>query len=241
MKMPRQAVILCGGLGTRLRPLTDTLPKPLAPINGRPFLAYLIAQLREQQIQRVLLLTGYKGEMIRDYFEGRADNRIQIDYSSGPTEWETGRRLWEAREYLDDCFMLLYSDNYVLTDISKLTEIHTAGKHAITLTVRSKQNGNIKLDPCGQVVLYDSSRAEQDLDYVEIGYMLVERNEVLNEFSDTDVSFSRILGQLVRRERDGEVNSGDAYHSISDVERWKRTERYSVSYTHLTLPTTPYV
>ena len=128
----------------------------------------------------MLLLTGYKGEMIRDYFEGRADNRIQIDYSSGPTEWETGRRLWEAREYLDDCFMLLYSDNYVLTDISKLTEIHTAGKHAITLTVRSKQNGNIKLDPCGQVVLYDSSRAEQDLDYVEIGYMLVERNEVLN-------------------------------------------------------------
>jgi len=226
MKMPRQAVILCGGLGTRLRPLTDTLPKPLAPINGRPFLAYLIAQLREQQIQRVLLLTGYKGEMIRDYFEGRTDNRIQIDYSSGPTEWETGRRLWEARERLDECFMLLYSDNYVLTDISKLTGVHTAGKNAITLTVHSKQNGNIKLDPCGQVVLYDSSRADQNLNYVEIGYMLVDRNEVLNEFSDADVSFSRILGQLVRRGRVGAVNSGDAYHSISDVERWKRTERY---------------
>ena len=226
MKMPRQAVILCGGLGTRLRPLTDTLPKPLAPINGRPFLAYLIAQLREQQIQRVLLLTGYKGEMIRDYFEGRANNCIQIDYSSGPTEWETGRRLWEARERLDECFMLLYSDNYVLTDISKLTGVHTAGKNAITLTVHSKQNGNIKLDPCGQVVLYDSSRADQNLNYVEIGYMLVDRNEVLNEFSDTDVSFSRILGQLVRRGRVGAVNSGDAYHSISDVERWKRTEHY---------------
>lgn len=226
MKIPRQAVILCGGLGTRLRPLTDTLPKPLAPINGRPFLAYLIAQLREQKIQQVLLLTGYKGEMIRDYFEGRGDNRIQIDYSSGPTEWETGRRLWEAREHLDDCFMLLYSDNYVLTDISKLAGVHTSVKNAVTLTVHSKQNGNIKLDPCGQVVIYDSSRADQDLDHVEIGYMLVDRNEVINEFSDTDVSFSRILGQLVRRGRVGSVNSGDAYHSISDVERWKRTERY---------------
>ena len=49
MTLPRQAVILCGGLGTRMRPLTDTLPKPMAPVNGRPFLEYLIEQMREQE------------------------------------------------------------------------------------------------------------------------------------------------------------------------------------------------
>ena len=59
MTRPVQAAILCGGLGTRMRPFTDTMPKPMAPVNGKPFLGYLISQLREQGIERVVLLTGY--------------------------------------------------------------------------------------------------------------------------------------------------------------------------------------
>ena len=74
-----QAVVLCGGLGERLRPLTEHLPKPLAPVGGRPFLEYLICQLREQHLERVVLLTGYYGEMIRDYFGDGAGHGIQID------------------------------------------------------------------------------------------------------------------------------------------------------------------
>src|SRR3989442_2548941 len=113
MSRPRQAVILCGGLGTRLRPLTDTLPNPMAQIHGRPFLAYLIDQLREQGIRQIVLLTGYRGELIGEYFGDGSGYGVEIDYSRGPAEWETGRRMWEARAMLDERFLLLYSDNYV--------------------------------------------------------------------------------------------------------------------------------
>ena len=68
MKYPVQAVIFCGGLGTRLRPLTDSLPKPMMPILDKPFLEYLLQQLSEQGINRFVLLTGYLGEMIQEYF-----------------------------------------------------------------------------------------------------------------------------------------------------------------------------
>ena len=63
--MAIQAVILCGGLGTRLRPITNKIPKPLAPLNGKPFIDYLLKQLKSQRIKNVLLLTGYLGSLIK--------------------------------------------------------------------------------------------------------------------------------------------------------------------------------
>ena len=68
MIKPSQAVVFCGGLGSRLRPLTDNLPKPMAPILDKPFLEYLLQQLAAQGIKRFVLLVGYLSEIIQDYF-----------------------------------------------------------------------------------------------------------------------------------------------------------------------------
>jgi NDP-sugar pyrophosphorylase family protein len=64
MARPRQAVILAGGRGTRLAPITDTVPKPMVPFHGRPFLEYLVDLLREQGFERLLLLLGYLPECV---------------------------------------------------------------------------------------------------------------------------------------------------------------------------------
>lgn len=226
MNRPTQAAILCGGLGTRLRPLTNTLPKPLAPIHGRPFLAYLVEQLRDQGIRRIVLLTGYRSEMIQDYFGDGSGHGVRIDYSAGPVEWETGRRVWEARAGLDERFLLLYSDNYVPFSLDKLATVHAARASAITLLLQPKQKGNIRLNSDGGIELYDPSRTAPGLDHVEIGYMLVERDPILAELGEPDVSFSRVLESLTRRGRVADLVSRDPYHSISDHVRWKLAERY---------------
>ena len=226
MERPAQAVILCGGLGERLRPLTEDLPKPLAPVGGRPFLEYLICQLREQQVERVLLLTGYYGEKIRDHFGDGAGYGVQIDYSSGPAEWDTGRRIWEARMMLDGRFLLLYSDNYVPVNIGKLLSVHSASLSAVTLLLHQKQNGNVRLDGDGGVEVYDSTRSTFGLNYVEIGYMIIERDRVLGAYGVSDVSFSQILEKLVKGEQVAGLVSGDSYHSISDLDRLKLAEQY---------------
>ena len=226
MERPTQAVILCGGLGERLRPLTEDLPKPLAPVGGRPFLEYLICQLREQQVERVLLLTGYYGEKIRDHFGDGAGHGVQIDYSSGPAEWDTGRRIWEARMMLDGRFLLLYSDNYVPVNIGKLLSVHSVSLSAVTLLLHQKQNGNVRLDGDGGVEVYDSTRSTFGLNYVEIGYMIIERDRVLGAYGVSDVSFSQILEKLVKGEQVAGLVSGDSYHSISDLGRLKLAEQY---------------
>ena len=68
MIIPDQAAILCGGLGSRLRPITDKTPKPMVPVNGVPFLEHLICQLKENGIFKFVLMTGYLGDQIQDYF-----------------------------------------------------------------------------------------------------------------------------------------------------------------------------
>ena len=226
MTRPEQAVILCGGLGTRLRPFTDTMPKPMVPTNGRPFLAYLIEQLREQGIRRILLLTGYRGEMIRDFFGNGESWGGEIGYSHGPAEWETGRRVWEARGQLDERFLMLYSDNFVPFNFGKLLAFHAEHNSLVSLSLQPKAAGNIRVAKDGMVALYDPSRGVPGLDHVEIGYMVVERDPVLAQFDQPDVSFSRILERLAQRGQLAGSVGGDPYHSISDPARWKLAERY---------------
>jgi histidinol-phosphate phosphatase family protein len=222
----RQAVILCGGLGARLRPYTDDRPKPMIDVNGRPFLEYLLEQLREQGIQRIVLLTGYRGEQIEAHFGGGGAFGLSIAYSRGPVEWETGRRIWEARSQLDSTFMLLYSDNFTPVRLAELLHSHRKANRPLSVVLAAKPNGNIRLDAGGAVEIYDPTRASSGLDHVEIGYMIVERDPVVISIREPDASFSRVLAQFAARGELGGVTTGDAYHSVSDPPRWQILAQY---------------
>ena len=134
MDVPRQAVILCGGLGERLRPLTDLAPKPMVLVNGVPFLKYLLEQLKDNGIKEVILLTGYRGEQIREYFKDGSQLGLWIRYSHGPVEWETGRRLFEAKDLLDEHFLLLYSDNFLSFNLKKAVKFYDEQKKILSLS-----------------------------------------------------------------------------------------------------------
>jgi len=225
MKRPEQAVILCGGLGTRLRPYTDHLPKPMIPCNGKPFLEYLLEQLAEKGIRRFLLLTGYLGEQIQQYFGNGTQQGWEIDYSHGPAEWDTGRRLWEAQDQMDARYLLLYSDNFVPFPLEKVLLQHERHGLPLTFTVSPKSPGNLVLDEEGIVQHYDNQRGE-DQPFVEIGYMVAERDRVLPWLPKPDCSFSEVLRDMGSQQKISAWVQLDAYHSISDPDRWKAAERY---------------
>lgn len=218
-----QAVILCGGLGTRLRPLTDTVPKPMAPVNGKPFLYHLLMQLAGQGIKRFILLTGYKGEQITDYFGDGARWGWSIEYSTGPAEWDTGRRLWEAKSKLEADFLLLYSDNFAQFRLGQLLELQAKTQLPITLLLAPKKNGNIRVSLGGLIEAYEKTREGEGFEFVEIGYMLIKRDLVFNEFLSQigfpDFNFSSVLESLARRSAIAGLPVLDSYHSISDITR----------------------
>ena len=223
---PVQAAILCGGLGTRMRPYTEKMPKPMVTCNGKPFLWYLIQQLQEQGIRRFVLLTGYLSKKIEDYFEDGSRWGVEIQYSQGPVEWDTGRRLWEAKSILEAQFLLLYSDNFVPFPLQKVLERHIQNKSSLSLMISQKSPGNISVDENGLVLRYDRARTEKGCNYVEIGYMVVERDRTFEFYEQPNCNFSSILASMAERGELGAWIQQDAYHSISDPERWKKAEEY---------------
>ena len=223
MNQPQQAVILCGGRGTRLRPLTDTMPKPMVPVNGRPFLEHLIEQIRAQGIRRILLLTGYRGEMIHEYFGAGETLGIEICYSHGSAEWDTGRRIWEARKYFDVRFLLLYSDNFVQFNLQRLQGLHQKHNVPIALLLAPKEKGNIRVSSDGKIEAYDKTRSGEGFNYVEVGYMLIERDLVLKDFPSCeefpDFNFAVLLQKFALQSKIAGLVVRDPYHSISDLNR----------------------
>jgi len=120
----QQAVILCGGQGKRLMPYTKYVPKPMVSIDNRPFLEFILENLSSKGIKRYVILSGYLGDKIKDYFDSGENWNIDIQYSKGPTEWDTAKRLWESRDLIDENFLFLYSDNYINLDLKKLEDHH---------------------------------------------------------------------------------------------------------------------
>jgi D,D-heptose 1,7-bisphosphate phosphatase len=113
--MVRQALILCGGLGSRLGALAATTPKPLLPVGGIPFLDVLLFELGRHGIKRVLLLAGFAANQILDYAAStslKARFDLEIDVSVEPQRAGTGGALWHARDRLDDQFLLLNGDSW---------------------------------------------------------------------------------------------------------------------------------
>jgi|TARA_B110000261_G_C13091445_1_gene360064 histidinol-phosphate phosphatase family protein len=220
-----QAVILCGGLGTRLMPYTKNTPKPMIECNGKPFLFYLLQQLHSQGIVRFVLLTGYLSEKIINYFGDGSKWGWDISYSDGPVDWDTGKRIWDAQSKFDARFMLLYSDNFVPFVLNKILAVHDKNQKSLTLMVTPRHQGNVALKS-NIVKKYDNSRCSDDLNYVEIGYMIIEREKVLDYYRLPDCSFSEVIERMVSSGDVAAWIQNDNYHSISDPKRFKVAEEY---------------
>ncbi len=223
--MTIQTVILCGGLGTRLRPMTNKIPKPLALLNGKPFIYYILKQLKSQGIKRVLLLTGYLGNLLKKKVGNGKKFGLDISYSSGPVNWDTGRRLWESKKLIDKEFLLLYSDNFSCFNLNKIKKFHRKNGLSITLTVASKSPGNISISKKGIVKNFTIKRSAKNT-LVEIGYMIIKKNNLFKEFKNKNCNLSEILRTLTKKKQISALKTEDSYYSISDKKRLKVAEKY---------------
>lgn len=178
-KKIKQAVILAGGLGTRLQPFTDENPKPMYPVNGRPFIGYLIEQIKQFGIENILLLLGYMPEKITEYLGNGENYGVSISYDITPIEFNTGDRIFHAKEKLDDDFLLMYCDNYCPINFRRLEDDFYKNNALVQVSVyENKDNytkNNMLLEETGKVLVYDKKRTMPDLHGVDIGYAIIKK------------------------------------------------------------------
>ena len=165
--------ILAGGLATRLRPLTETIPKSLVEINGEPFLWHQLRFLRLNGVERVVMCVSYLGEQVRDSAgDGRAFG-LHIDYSfDGDTLLGTAGALKRAQPLLGESFFVLYGDSYLPIDLRAVeTAFRASGKTGL-MTVYSNQGqwdtSNVEFTG-GRIVAYDKKHRTERMRHIDYG------------------------------------------------------------------------
>ena len=132
-----QTIILGGGFGTRLRAVLPDTPKPMAPIHGRPFLAWLLDYLATQGVDDVILSVGYKYDVIKSYF-GDQYGAIKIRYSIETDPLGTGGAIKKALSLVDDdALFVLNGDTFLQLDYAKMLACHNQRGASITLALRA--------------------------------------------------------------------------------------------------------
>lgn len=231
-----QAVILAGGKGERLKPFTLTNPKPLVPIDHKPFIDYLIKCLKDNGIKKIVILTGYLENKIKKHLGNGSKYGIKINYSytsllnEEGKENESGLRIKNAQSLLDDYFLLLYCDNYWPLQLNQMTTYFKTHPSDALVTIYANEDNitknNIFCDDQGYVTKYDKNRKAQNLNGTDIGFFIVNKR-VLNLIPKTNCKFeSDILPLLIQKRRLSGYVTHQPYYSIGDPNRVKLTRKY---------------
>lgn len=227
---PTQAVILAGGRGTRLQPLTDTRPKAMIELNGKPFLEHMLEMLREQGITRVQLLLGYLPHVVVDHFGDGSRFGLDIEYSISDADDLTSHRVQLVEDRLDDVFLLCYCDNYWPMRMDDMWTTFQSHGAPAQITVYANRDGYSKssviVDDGGWVRVLDRSRTTPGLQGVEISYAIL-RKEVLDLLPEHQELFEvAVYPELAGTRQLFAYWTEQRYYSIGGHDRLARTERF---------------
>lgn len=178
------ALILAGGLGTRLSPIVSDRPKPLAPIGRRPFLDYQLEFLQAHGISDVVLCVGYRHQQIQEYLQTGKDWAIDIQCSVESEPLGTAGAIKHAAGFVDDTFLVMNGDTYADFDLGRLIYFHYAGKVdnpstlgtlALTRVQDARSYGAVRLDDKSRIVAFEE-KGEQTTDacFVSAGVYVFE-------------------------------------------------------------------
>jgi NDP-sugar pyrophosphorylase family protein len=228
-----QCVILAGGLGTRLWPLTTRVPKPMVSVAGIPFLEHLIRMLGEQNIRRFLLLTGYLGEQIEDYFGDGSAFGASITYSREPRPAGTGGALRHALELLDTSFLLLYGDSYLPIEYRPAAASLNDPRVAATVVVYGDTSeatsvpNNIAFGSDGFVIRYlKGGGTAAGLTHLDAGAVVMRRSVVADLVpGDAVISLeSDVFPRLISQRRLYAFETKQRFYDIGTPERLRIIE-----------------
>ncbi|HFP7805820.1 TPA: nucleotidyltransferase family protein [Campylobacter jejuni] len=181
-----QAIVLAGGLGTRLKSVVQDLPKPMAPINGKPFLAFVLEYLKKQGITEVILSVSYKYELIQECFKDEFDG-MKIRYSIEKELLGTGGAIKDALKFIQNQAYVLNGDTIFDIDLKKIV----LNDSKICIALKQMQNfdryGTVNIDDQGIVTSFEE-KVFKKRGLINGGIYLLKK-DIFDEF-DLEKKFS---------------------------------------------------
>ncbi len=175
-----EAIVLAGGKGTRLQSVVSDRPKPMAEVAGRPFVEWLLLALRAQGLRRVVLATGYKGEMVASYFGDGARPGLELAYAREDTPLGTGGAVRHALSLTTSARVLaLNGDSFCPFDVGHLVATHEGRGAAATLWLVGmddcRRYGAVERAGDGRVLSFREKSSNLGAGFINAGVYLFER------------------------------------------------------------------
>ena len=214
--------ILAGGLGTRLYPLTERIPKALVEINGEPFLAHQLRLLRACGIERVVLCIGQHGERIREYAGDGTRFGMAIDYSfDGPALLGTAGAVRHALPLLGDAFFVVYGDSYLPCSYRDVAEaFRAAGQPGLMTVYRNEgrwDSSNVEFAE-GRILAYDKKNRTARMQHIDYGLGVFSR-AAFEGGSDADLAeLADLYRDLLRRNQLAAFEVHERFYEIGSFD-----------------------
>jgi NDP-sugar pyrophosphorylase family protein len=220
--------ILAGGLATRLRPITEKIPKSLVPVAGKPFLTHQLELLRSRGIRHVVLCVGYLGEMIeRDY--GREAFGIKLDYAfDGPMLLGTGGAIKRALPMLGPEFFVLYGDSYLPIEYRPITEFFRKSGKLGCMTVYHNEGrydtSNVVFAD-GEIKVYDKKARLPEMRHIDYGLSLFKAAAFDGYSMEQPVDLAEVMDKLVREKQLAGYEVKERFYEIGSPGGLEELER----------------
>ncbi|GFI16233.1 D-glycero-beta-D-manno-heptose-1,7-bisphosphate 7-phosphatase [Lachnospiraceae bacterium] len=203
-----QVVVLMGGLGTRLG-LKDC-PKAIADIEGIPFFNYQLQLLKRWRFHKFLFLVGYMADSIENYYGDGSNFQVEIQYSyDGSKQLGTGGALWNARNKLEDEFLLIYGDSFMDIDyqetVYRYWSAKRTGKKGIMTILKNEDSydrSNVVYKE-GRILLYDKVNKVKDMLYIDYGVSMLSKEILDEDMSRIEFDLADVLRKLSKSQELG--------------------------------------
>jgi len=210
--------ILAGGLATRLRPITEKVPKLLVEVAGEPFFSHQIRLLKKAGLSRLVLCVGYLGEKIVEQYGDGSAWGVQIDYSfDGPKLLGTGGALIQALPKLGDAFYILYGDSYLPIDYLACGEAFLrSGKLGLMTVFENHERydtSNVWFEN-GEIKLYDKKNKIPAMHNIDYGLGLLQARALAPYPRDQVVDLAEVYKKLVAENQLAGYEIGERFYEI---------------------------
>jgi N-acetyl-alpha-D-muramate 1-phosphate uridylyltransferase len=214
--------ILAGGLGTRLRPATDKIPKALLSVAGAPFLVHQLQLLRSEGFRKIVLCLGHLGELIQAKIGDGKRLGLQIDYSfDRPTLLGTGGALKRAISKLAERFLVIYGDSYMPVDYSAVVEAFVRSEKPALMTVFENEGRWDASNVCfeaGEIHLYDKKVRTPQMRHIDYGISVLT-SEVFAGFpDDTPFDLANLYSRLVSQKQMAAFEVKQRFYEIGSAQ-----------------------
>lgn len=228
--MISKLVLLAGGKATRLRPVTEAIPKSLLEVAGKPFIDHQLELIKRNNITQVVICVSYLGGQVREFVGDGSRYGLKIDYSfDGDTLLGTGGTIKNALDLLDDKFFVMYGDSYLTADFKIISDYFLKGNKSGLMTVFKNEGkwdkSNIDFRD-GKIIKYDKSIENKNMEYIDYGLGILKKRAFEDFKNEKVFDLEAVYKNLLRKKELLGYEVSERFYEIGSFRGLEETQAF---------------